>query len=575
MPPVPMAHRSRGSSASRGESDARSRAPIDDPPSGGDRRGPRPRGGRLLNSERAEEGETFDVIVVGSGIAGLTAALTASPRARVAVVTKASVDDGATRWAQGGIAAAVGDDDSVELHFADTVAAGRGLCDERAVRVLVDEGPARVRDLAAWGVDFDCHDGRIAVGREAAHNRNRIAHAGGDATGRAVESALARRLRHSHASVIERTQAMRLLHDDGGRCSGVEVRHSDGRGPRRLLSAGAVILASGGAGQLWRNTTNPAAATGDGVALAWEAGAEVVSMEFMQFHPTALALRGAPHFLLSEAMRGEGAHVVDARGERFLFDADPRGELAGRDVVASAIWERLARDGMDHVFLDCRPLGDAVGERFPTITATCREHGIDLTTEPVPIAPAAHYLIGGVRTTVDGASSVPGLFACGEVAGTGVHGANRLASNSLLEGVVFGHRAALAALEDVAERPARPPVAAGARGNRSIISGAPAAIDGLRDAMWEGCGLIRDAARLRAALGTAEELAASAAGDGSLDGIRLHQAATTATLVCRSALLREETRGAHVRTDFPSTRDRWHGLLVMHKERGHRFDSNA
>jgi L-aspartate oxidase len=520
-------------------------------------------------------GETFDVIVVGSGIAGLTAALTASPRARVAVVTKGAVDDGATRWAQGGIAAAVGDDDSADLHFTDTVTAGRGLCDERAVRVLVDEGPARVRDLAAWGVDFDGDTGGVAVGREAAHSRNRIVHAGGDATGREVERALARRLRHSHATLFEHSQTVRLLHDDGGRCCGVELCGSHGRGPRRLLGAGAVILASGGAGQLWRHTTNPASATGDGVALAWEAGAEVLSMEFMQFHPTVLALGGAPRFLLSEAMRGEGAHVVDARGDRFLFDTDPRGELAGRDVVSRAIWERLVRDGTDHVLLDCRPLGDAVRERFPTITATCREHGIDITAEPVPIAPAAHYLIGGVRTDVDGVTTVLGLFACGEVACTGVHGANRLASNSLLEGVVFAHRAALAALEDIAERPAQPPVVGGGGSAAAASAADPDAADRLRAAMWEGCGLIRDAAGLRRALETAQEIAATAAADASLDGIRLHQAATTAALVCRAALLREETRGAHIRTDFPSTRDNWHGVLVMQKERGHRFDRNA
>jgi L-aspartate oxidase len=522
-------------------------------------------------------GETFDVIVVGSGVAGLTAALTASPRARVAVLTKSTVDDGATRWAQGGIAAAVGADDSAQLHFEDTVAAGRGLCDERAVRVLVEEGPVRVRELAAWGVAFDGGAGDLALGREAAHSRNRIVHAGGDATGRELEGALVRRLRHSGVTVVERAHAVRLLTDEGGRCNGVEMRAGTRTGAATLLGAGAVILASGGAGQLWRNTTNPSVATGDGVALAWEAGAEVTGLEFMQFHPTALALPGAPRFLLSEAMRGEGAHVVDARGERFLFDADPRGELAGRDVVSRAIWERLVRDGTDHVLLDCRPLGAAARERFPTITARCLEHGIDLTAEPIPIAPAAHYLIGGVRTDIDGATSVDGLFACGEVAGSGVHGANRLASNSLIEGAVFGHRAALRALEEVAERPVEPPRA----GVATVASGGldPDALavakERLRDAMWTGCGLARDAAGLRAALLAAEDVAAAAAGGTSIDAVSLHQAGTTATLVCRAALLREESRGAHVRTDFPSTQDSWHGALVMHKERGHRVDRNA
>ncbi len=523
-------------------------------------------------------GEAFDVIVVGSGIAGLTAALTASTRARVAVVTKGALDDATTRWAQGGVAAALGADDSPQLHLDDTIAAGRGLCDERAVRVLVEEGPARVRALARCGVAFDRDEGGFQLGREAAHSRNRIIHAGGDATGVEVEGAMARRLRDSGVTVFDWAHVVRLLRDSKGRCNGVELRSGDGSGASRVVGGGAVILASGGAGRLWRNTTNPPGSTGDGVALAWDAGAEVMSMEFMQFHPTALALPGVPHFLLSEAMRGEGARVLDRRGERFLFDVDPRGELAGRDVVSRAIWERLARDGTDHVLLDCRPLGAAVRTRFPTITATCREHGIDITTEPVPIAPAAHYLIGGVRTDVDGATTVPGLFACGEAAATGVHGANRLASNSLLEGTVFGHRAALRALEEVAERPVEPPApdaASAGAGEPGRPREDPAgAVDRLRAAMWGGCGLVRDGEGLVRALGVAEEIAASAAHDPSLPGVALRQAATTAALACRSALLREETRGAHIRSDFPSTRDSWHGVLVMQRERGHRFDRN-
>ncbi len=526
---------------------------------------------------------------MGSGIAGLMAALTASPRARVAVVTKGQLDGGATSWAQGGIAAALGDDDSAQAHFDDTIAAGRGLCDPRAVRVLVEEGPARVRELAAWGVRFDVDHGHeqqqpgdgdgghesLALGREAAHSRNRIVHAGGDATGREVEAALLRRLRGSRVTVIDSVHAVRLLLDGGGRCNGVEVRSDDGAA--RVVGAGAVILASGGAGRLWRNTTNPPGSTGDGVALAWAAGAEVVSMEFMQFHPTALALPGTPRFLLSEAMRGEGAQIIDERGRRFLFDTDPRGELAGRDVVARAIWEHLRRGGTDHVLLDCRPLGQAVRERFPTITATCAAHGLDVAAQPIPVAPAAHYLIGGVRTDINGATSLPGLFACGEVAGTGVHGANRLASNSLLEGAVFGHRAARRALEDIAERPVQPPAAAAATApaRPAMAKTLHDAGERLRDAMWQGCGVLRDSAALQESLRIAEEAAAMASDDDSLAAVGLGQAASTATLVCRSALLREETRGVHVRTDFPSTDDSWHGVLVMHKERGHRIDRNA
>jgi L-aspartate oxidase len=376
--------------------------------------------------------------------------------------------------------------------------------------------------------------------------------------------------------VVEDARVVALLSDDDGRCAGVEVRGADDSADARVLGAGSVILATGGAGQLWRNTTNPASATGDGVALAWEIGAEVASMEFMQFHPTALALHGAPRFLISEAVRGEGAHVVDADGRRFLFDADPRGELAGRDVVARAIWARLVEDGADHVLLDCRPLGEAVLRRFPTIAATCREHGIDITRQPIPIAPAAHYMIGGVRTDIDGATNVAGLFACGEVASTGVHGANRLASNSLLEGLVFGRRAALTALDDIAERRASPPrIRAREADERPVAHRDPSALDRLRDTMWEGCGVVRDAAGVREALSVVEQLLESTPAGASLDDITQRHAATTASLVCRAALLREESRGAHVRADHPSTRDSWHGVLVMHKERGHRFDRNA
>ncbi len=491
----------------------------------------------------------------------------------MAVLSKGALDDGATRWAQGGIAAAVGEDDSSELHFQDTMAAGRGLSDERAVRVLVEDGATRVRQLTDWGAAFDGDEAVPRLGREAAHSRNRIIHAGGDATGREVETALLRRLRHSGATVLENARAVALLRDRDGRCAGIEVRRADGSA--RVLGAGAVILATGGAGQLWRNTTNPPASTGDGVALAWEAGAEVVSMEFMQFHPTALALPGAPRFLISEAMRGEGAHIIDAHGRRFVFDADPRGELAGRDVVARAIWEHLLREGTDHVFLDCTPLGERVRARFPTIAATCREHGIDVAVQPIPIAPAAHYMIGGVRTDIDGATCVAGLFACGEVAATGVHGANRLASNSLLEGAVFGRRAALAALADIGERRASPPQTRTPVAGGSASSADQAPLARLRDVMWEGCGVVRDATGLQGALDTVEAILASTPASASLDDIALREAATTASLVCRSALLREESRGAHFRADFPSTRDNWHGVLVMQKERGHRFDRNA
>ena len=529
----------------------------------------------MSNASRARSATAHDIVVIGSGIAGLVAALTAAPRARVAVITKAALDEGCSRHAQGGIAAAVGPDDSPEQHYADTIAAGRGLCDERAVRILVEEGPRRVRELVEWGVGFDTQDGLLMLGREAAHTRPRILHAGGDATGLAVETALIRRLRALGVDVFERHQATRLLSDDEGRCSGVETVDIDTNSVRRF-AAGAVVLASGGAGRLWRSTTNPEPATGDGIALAWEAGAEVGGMEFVQFHPTALALDGAPRFLISEAVRGEGAHVVDAHGERFLFGADERGELAPRDVVARTIWQELRRSGASHVYLDCAPLRDRAALRFPTIHRTCLQFGIDITRDLIPIAPAAHYLIGGVRTDLDGATTVAGLYACGEVASSGVHGANRLASNSLLESVVFGHRAAARALRDNAEL--QPPQVAAIH-DRNSDAGSLDAVgpltERLRTTMWERVGLERDAAGLGAAAAAVDDIIHACDDSSRVEVRALHAAATTASLVVAAATARTETRGAHLRSDFPSAGDEWLGTWVMQKDRGPHLDRNA
>ncbi|TMD06371.1 MAG: L-aspartate oxidase [Chloroflexi bacterium] len=523
--------------------------------------------------------DAADLVVIGSGIAGLVAALAAAPRARVTVVTKGALDDGCSRWAQGGIAAAVASDDAPDLHYADTIAAGRGLCDEAAVRVLVEEGPRRVRDLVDWGVSFDTQDGDLLLGREAAHTRSRILHARGDATGLEIESTLIARLRSTGARLLERHLATRLLTDGAGRCLGGEVCDGDTGAVRRLL-AGAVVLASGGAGRLWRHTTNPPPATGDGVALAFDAGAECASMEFVQFHPTALALDGAPRFLISEAVRGEGARVVNARGERFLLDADPRGELAPRDTVSQAIWHELQRSAESCVYLDCSPLADRAAVRFPTIHRTCMGFGIDMSRDLVPIAPAAHYLIGGVRTDLAGATSIEGLYACGEVASSGVHGANRLASNSLLESVVFARRAAEAALRLRAEAP--PPLASAV-----VEAPLPAAArpddprerarldERLREAMWEGAGLVRDAASLAAARSVADGILAGCEADGSVAAAGLRARALTATLICDSALAREESRGCHLRDDFPDSGDEWLGIWVTERNRGLRFDSNA
>jgi L-aspartate oxidase len=508
------------------------------------------------------------------------AALAAAPRAHVAVVTKAALDEGCSRYAQGGIAAAVGPEDSPELHYADTVAAGRGLCDERAVRVLVEDAPRRIRELVEWGVGFDTQDGMLMMGREAAHSRPRILHARGDATGLAIETALIDRLHALGVDVHERHHATRLLLDGEGRCTGVDCVDGD-TGQTRRFAASAIVLASGGAGRLWRYTTNPEPATGDGIALAWEAGAEVAGMEFVQFHPTALALEGAPRFLISEAVRGEGAHVVNAQGERFLFDVDPRGELAPRDVVAQSIWRELQRSGDHAVYLDCAPLRDRAAVRFPTIHRTCLQFGIDITHDRIPIAPAAHYLIGGVRTGLDGATTVPGLYACGEVASSGVHGANRLASNSLLESVVFAHRAVAAVLHSNAELPppraGSHPVAAitGSNTHRDNLPDVPALTARLRSTMWEQVGLERDGTGLHAAGSAVDEIIQNCDGAERLDAVALRAAAVTASLVVAAATARTESRGAHLRSDFPESDERWLGTWVMQKDRGPHLDRHA
>jgi L-aspartate oxidase len=516
----------------------------------------------------------FDLIVIGSGIAGLYAAITAAPRARVALLTKGELDDGCSRFAQGGIAAAVGSADSVARHYEDTMAAGRGLCKPEAVRVLVEEGPDRVRQLIEWSVAFDTQDGELLLAREAAHSTARILHARGDATGLEIETVLIRKLRASPVSVCEHTVVTRLIVDDSCACIGVETVADTG-GVVRRLAASAVILATGGASRLWRNTTNPSSATGDGVALAYNAGADVSGMEFIQFHPTALALEDAPRFLISEAVRGEGALVVNGDGKRFLFDTDPRGELAGRDVVAKAIWEELQHTGASCVYLDCSPLANRAAVRFPAIARTCRQYSIDIERDLIPIAPAAHYTIGGVTTDVDGATSVDRLFACGEVANSGVHGANRLASNSLLESAVFAERAANAALKSIGEAP--PPrlrdTAVDSAPARGALNAAPRWTQ-LQDTMWANAGVVRDGAGLRAALAECEVIAATCA-DSSLSSIRLRAAATTASLVCTAALAREESRGAHFRSDFPTRSTQWHGDFVMHYDRGGRLDCHV
>ncbi|MDQ6728055.1 MAG: L-aspartate oxidase [Actinomycetota bacterium] len=504
----------------------------------------------------------LDLLVLGSGVAGLSAAVKAAaeePGVRVGVLSKAELDQATTRWAQGGVAAVLGGDpDSTDLHLADTLAAGAGLCDADAVRVLVDEGPTRVQELIALGAVFDLDAaGGLALAREGGHSVARVVHAGGAATGAEIERTLVEAVRATAASVMERWFAVDLI-VEGGRCRGVVALDPEGR--RHEVRATHTLLATGGAGQLYSVTTNPAEATGDGVAMALRAGVAVADLEFVQFHPTALHHPQAPRPLLSEALRGHGALLRDATGERFVDELKPR------DVVSRAMAGRMLAQGVDHLWLDATGL-ESFGARFPTISAALAAAGLDPTTEWLPIAPAAHYCVGGVVTDLDGASALPGLWAAGEVACTGVHGANRLASNSLLEGMVFAARVveAIAAGRDGC-RPtgamtpsnwlqlrahARPTAAGSGEGDVSK------ARERLQHAMTLGAGVVRDAASLASV--TFEVPAPS----DRVDVSELRNLATVGGALVTAAEAREESRGCHTRTDFPETSPAFACRLVM------------
>lgn len=499
------------------------------------------------------------VLVVGGGIAGLWTAVKAADAGHaVELVTKASLADGSTRHAQGGIAAALFPDDSVERHFVDTIAAGAGLSDPDAVRVLCDEGPERVRDLIRFGVAFDRGDSGLERGLEAAHSRARILHAGGDATGAAIETALVATVRRRAVRIHERTMLVDLL-----------VQHGRVAGARLLAASGdlvdigadAIVLATGGSGCLYRHTTNPSVATGDGVAAAHRAGAAVADLEFVQFHPTALATPGTP--LISEAVRGEGAVLVDEVGDRFMLEVDPRAELAPRDVVARAVWRRMAAQAGRPVLLDATRLGAArLAQRFPGLDAACREAGYDWSSEPVPITPAAHYAMGGVVTDLDGRTTLPGLFAVGETARTGVHGANRLASNSLLEAAVFADRVARALDAPWPDRaPTTAPATATAPsaaaspplGADSARASAGARVDreALQGLLWEHVGLERDATGLAAASARLAGWHAPEVRDRRSAEDR--NLLDLARLTVAAAIARTGSIGAHFRSDDPSS----------------------
>ncbi|CAN5189120.1 L-aspartate oxidase [soil metagenome] len=480
------------------------------------------------------------VVVVGTGIAGLITAYRASARHDVVLVTKSELAESNTKYAQGGIAAALFPDDSVASHVADTLRAGDGLCDPAAVEVLCGEGPQRVRDLMALGVEFDRVNGELARGHEAAHSARRVIHAGGDATGLAIEVALLRAVKKLAVEVHEYT-FMRDLVLDEGRVVGIEVLQD---GAARTIAADVVVLASGGAGQLYSHTTNPTVTTGDGVAAALRAGAALADLEFYQFHPTSLAVPGNP--LVSEAVRGDGAVLLDEHGRRFMFDVHPDGELAPRDVVARGIARAMAAQGGRPVLLDATALGrDYLAQRFPGITRACEAHGFDWAAEPVPVTPAAHYWMGGIRTDIEGRTSLPGLFAVGEAASTGVHGANRLASNSLLESLVFAWRASDALDVDA------PPLVTDAALADVLHDGTETfERRELQELLWSLVGLERDATGLARA---ASQLAQwRAEGDTVADGENRNLLDLARVLV-HAALRREESRGAHERLDFPET----------------------
>jgi L-aspartate oxidase len=501
-----------------------------------------------------------DFLVIGAGVAGLRAAIELAEAGRVLLLAKRQLTESATQYAQGGIAAALSDEDEIGLHLQDTVNAGDGLVNSDAAKVLVEEGPERIEELISWGTQFDRSGTKLAFTREAAHSRSRILHAHGDSTGREIGRALyAKAASLKNISICEFIFTTELSVQDGCLCGATLM---DDKQQLHHIAASAVLLATGGLGQVYRETTNPEVATGDGVAMAFRAGAVVSDMEFVQFHPTALYLKGAPRFLLSEALRGEGGYLRNGEMQRFMPKYHPMAELAPRDVVARAITHELevsqAADPV--VYLDLTHLRSArVRERFPRIYSTCLKHNVDISTDLIPIRPAAHYAMGGVKTDLDGRSNISGLYAAGEAACTGVHGANRLASNSLLEGLVFGARAGRVIRNQLRAVPDRvvevQQSTREAPGKPSSITDAELLITHIRDLMWKDVGIVRTQTGLTHAV---EDLRQLESRLEHIGGRRCHEARNlyaVASLIARSALAREESRGAHYRTDFPSHDD--------------------
>ena len=505
-------------------------------------------------------------LVIGSGIAGLSAALAASKLGTVVMTSKSSFIESNTTYAQGGIAAALADDDSVELHIKDTLEAGGGLCDAEAVRVLAVEGKERCRGLIEMGVDFDTVDGKIAFTREGAHSRRRIIHADGDATGRAITTTLLEYARRNpNIQTLENHFAIDLLHEDGV-CGGALFLDTH-YGRYFRVEAEITVVATGGMGQVFRETTNPTVATGDGYAMCFRAGTVMRDMEFVQFHPTTLYLAGAPRFLISEAVRGEGALLINQAGERFISRFSEKGELSPRDVVSQSIFKELNATGDTCVYLDLRHLDpDLIAHRFPTIMSVCADYGIDIRRDPIPVRPAVHYMMGGVATDLDAATNITNLYAAGEVAFTGVHGANRLASNSLLEGLVFGYRAGMAEPSGDAARhtPTHLRKRLHAKGARLDIDDLSRSLKAIT---WRNLGVYRDAMHLTETVETLRAWSKYVLAEQfhMRPGFEVQNMLTLAQVIAESALQRTESRGAHQRVDYPDTDPGWarHSMVTI------------
>ncbi len=516
---------------------------------------------------------TTDFLIIGGGVAGLRAAVGLAQHGEVLIVTKDAPSESSSQYAQGGVAVALSDEDRISIHFKDTIKAGDGLCLHKAVHALVEEGPARIRELIRWGAGFDREGTKLSFTREAAHSRNRVLHAQGDSTGREIVRTLNEHIRSAVTISEIDFSFTRDLIVKNGNCVGAVVCRQSSK-TVLIISARAVLLATGGAGHLYERTTNPEVATGDGMAMAYRAGAILMDMEFVQFHPTALYCEGAPQFLLSEAMRGEGGILRNIYGQQFMERYHPLRELAPRDVVARAIQAELVSTQSSHVFLDMTQLSaQFLVQRFPRIYSTCKEFGIDITREPIPVSPASHYIMGGVKTDLWGATNIPGLFAAGETACTGVHGANRLASNSLLEGLVFGARAGHAAARYArTHKKTRDfaPRTSAHRVQRACI--APPALNiasiraALQKLMWNNVGIIRSRKDLLSALQQLRKW------DAALRNcpperrlFELKNMVSTAQLIARSALLREGSVGAHYRSDFPRKGKSWRKRSLLQK----------